>query len=190
MRRKEAHRQADQPPRAIERTDRLPTGATTRANPPGERSPAAQRRTSPSEAQAEAGRTALGALLGDKASAEEGYGSLPAVRSTSKGQEQPRLERSARALAPRCEDVASAFGAVPEESDAGGADTRTCAASEERRWSLILLSASRRRPCSRWRIYLARAYSPPTFPPKFTVRWVPPSVGYCTDDQHPGSGAL
>ena len=72
MRRKEAYRQAAQPPRAIERTDRFPTPSTTRANPPGERSLAAPRRTSPSEAQAEAGRTALGALLGDKASAEGG----------------------------------------------------------------------------------------------------------------------
>ena len=72
MRRKEAPRWAAQPPRAIERTDRLPAPATTRANPPGERSPAAPRRTSPSEAQAEAERTALGALLGDKASAEGG----------------------------------------------------------------------------------------------------------------------
>ena len=59
-------------PRAAERTDRLPTPPTTRANPPGERSPAAQRRTSSSEAQAKAERTALGALLGDKASAEGG----------------------------------------------------------------------------------------------------------------------
>ena len=72
MRRKEATRRAAQPPRAIERTDRFPTPQTTRANPPGERSLAAPRRTSPSEAQAEAGRTALGAFLGDKASAEGG----------------------------------------------------------------------------------------------------------------------
>ena len=72
MRRKEAPRRAAQPPGAIERTDRLPTPPTTRANPPGERSLAAQRRTSPSEAQAEAERTALGAPLGDKASAEGG----------------------------------------------------------------------------------------------------------------------
>ncbi len=47
------------------------------------------RRTSSSEAQAEAERTALGAPLGDKASADGGCGSPPAVRSTSKGQEQP-----------------------------------------------------------------------------------------------------
>ena len=47
------------------------------------------RRTSSGEAQAEAERTALGAPLGDKASAEGGCGSPPAVRSTSKGQEQP-----------------------------------------------------------------------------------------------------
>ena len=73
MRRKEAPRWTAQPPGAIERTDKLPTPPTTRANPPGERSLAAPRRTSPSEAQAEAGRTALGALLGDKASAEGGY---------------------------------------------------------------------------------------------------------------------
>jgi len=72
MRRKEAPRRAAQPPRAFERTDRLPAPPTTRANPPGERSPAAPRRTSPSEAQAEAERVALGALLGDKASAEGG----------------------------------------------------------------------------------------------------------------------
>ena len=74
MRRKEAQRQADQPPRAIERADRLPTPPTTRAYPPGERSLAAPRRISSSEAQGEAERTALGAPLGDKASAEGGCG--------------------------------------------------------------------------------------------------------------------
>ena len=80
MRRKEANRWAAQPPRAIERTDSFPTPPTTRASPPGERSLAAQRRTSPSEAQAEAERTALGAPLGVKASAEGGCGE-PAVRA-------------------------------------------------------------------------------------------------------------
>ena len=94
MRRKEAYRWAAQPPRAIERTDRLPTPPTTRANPPGERSPAAPRRTSPSEAQAEAGRTALGALLGDKASAEGGLATgQPKCNDRATRCETPLLER-------------------------------------------------------------------------------------------------
>ena len=75
MRRKEAYRWAAQPPRAIERTDPLAhTNNDTREARTGERSLAAQRRTSRSEAHAEAERVVLGALLGDKASAEGGCG--------------------------------------------------------------------------------------------------------------------
>jgi len=63
MRRKEALRRADRPPRAIERADRLPTPPTASANLLGERSPAAPRRTSTSVAGAIAhawiGRPAL-----------------------------------------------------------------------------------------------------------------------------------
>ena len=70
MRRKEAPRRAAQPPRAIERTDPLAhTSNDTREARTGERSLAAPRRTSPSDAQAEAERAALGVPLGVKASA-------------------------------------------------------------------------------------------------------------------------
>ena len=75
MRRKEASRWTAQPARAIERTDPLAhTSNDTREARTGERSHAAQRRTSRSEAHAEAERVVLGALLGDKASAEGGCG--------------------------------------------------------------------------------------------------------------------
>jgi len=121
MRRKEATRRAAQSPRAIERTDRLPTPSTTRANPPGERSHAAERRTSPSEAQAEAERTALGALLGDKASAEGGsHDWATKVQRRATGRETPLLERPR----PRVHSAHAAglwpapSGQRPEESDA------------------------------------------------------------------------
>ena len=60
------------------------------------------RRTSSSEAQPEAERAALGALLGDKASAEGGCGE-PAVRAQHghRPRSSPRLERSARLSAVR-----------------------------------------------------------------------------------------
>ena len=121
MRRKEATRWADQPPRAIERTGKLPTPPTTRANPLGERSFAAPRRTSPSEAQAEVERTALGALLGDKASAEGGLAAgQPKCNDGSTKCETPLLERP-RPLVPSAHAAGmrpAPSGQRPEESGA------------------------------------------------------------------------
>ena len=51
--------------------------------------------TSPSEAQAEAERTALGALLGDKASAEGGRGARLRCEARPRARSSPGLERSA-----------------------------------------------------------------------------------------------
>ena len=120
MRRKEANRWAAQPPRAIERTGSLPTPPTTCASPPGERSIAAPRRTSPSEAQAEAGRTALGALLGDKASAEGGSCNwAPKCNDGRPGARRPCLS----VPCPRVHSAHAAglwpatLGQHPEESD-------------------------------------------------------------------------
>jgi hypothetical protein len=144
MRRKEADRQAAQPPRAIERTDKLPTPPTTHANPRGERSLAAQLRTSPSEAQAEAERNALGALLGIRRAPKGGLATgHPECNVRATRCETPLLERPRRLV-----HSAHAAGLWPAPSGQRTEESSSCQPST----GLVVLAAS---------VALARCAVPP-----------------------------
>ena len=123
MRRKEANRRAAQPPRAIERTDKLPTPPTTRATPPqvSDHSPRsgaphqAKRRPKPS-----APRWALswGIRRAPKGGLATGQ---PKCNDRATRCETPLLERPrpVSAQRPRRGDVASALGAAPRRERRG-----------------------------------------------------------------------